>query len=250
MENVKEAFGKVKQDIDSIKQEVNMLREGVIETRKTLIDLCEVVKKIEKGINEINQKKTLNDSKEGLCEQDTPTNNTTDKPSFTTTSTYSSTDNYLLEPLKVHNLVLSTGNEGVPTDRQTDRQTHRQTQNMLKIEENSHDNYIDTAAEALDSLDNIKKQIRLKFKRLTEQEMKIFSTLYQLEEEEGFSDYRAISKRLGLTESSIRDYIGRLIKKGIPVDKAKINNKSIKLNVSKNLKKIVSLPTILQLRDL
>ena len=48
----------------------------------------------------------------------------------------------------------------------------------------------------------------------------------------------------------LRDYIGRLIKKGIPLEKKKINNKIIHLSVSKNLKKIASLSTILQLRDI
>jgi hypothetical protein len=51
-----------------------------------------------------------------------------------------------------------------------------------------------------------------------------------------------------LTESSIRDYIGRLIKKGIPLDKVKINNKTIHISISQNLKKVATLPTILQLR--
>ncbi len=102
----------------------------------------------------------------------------------------------------------------------------------------------------LDSLDNIKKEIRLKFKRLTDQEILVFTTLYQIDEETGPTDYKTIAKKIGLTESSIRDYIGRLIKKGIPVDKKRINNKIIQLSISQNLKKIASLPTILQLRDL
>ena len=77
----------------------------------------------------------------------------------------------------------------------------------------------------------------------------MFSTVYQLE---GFMDvnYKTLSEKLGLSESSIRDYIGKLIKKGIPVDKIKLNNKNIKLSISEDLKKIVSLPTILQLREI
>ena len=142
---------------------------------------------------------------------------------------------------------ISTGNGGVPTDRQTDRQTDKNTLNYPKIYEKLA---VDNAVEILDSLDSLKKEIRLKFKRLTDQEWMIFSTLYQLEEQEGFTDYKTLSKRLKLTESSIRDYIGRLIKKGIPVEKNKVNNKTIQLSISKNLKKIASLSTIIQLRDL
>ena len=99
-------------------------------------------------------------------------------------------------------------------------------------------------------MDSLKKEIRLKFKQLTDQEMIIFSAVYQFDEENGFSDYKSLSQRLNLTESSIRDYIGRLIKKGIPVEKTKLNNKNIRLTLSKNLKNVVSLSTILQLRGL
>ncbi|MBU2104789.1 MAG: helix-turn-helix domain-containing protein [Nanoarchaeota archaeon] len=96
----------------------------------------------------------------------------------------------------------------------------------------------------------MKKEIRLKFKRLTDQEILVFSTIYQFDEEKGFSDYKTISERLNLTESSIRDYVRRLIHKGIPIEKTKINNKSIILKISENLKKIATLSTILKLRDL
>ena len=78
----------------------------------------------------------------------------------------------------------------------------------------------------------------------------MFSTIYQLEEENGFADYKSISEKINLTESSVRDYVGRIIKKGISVEKKKINNKNIQLIISNNLKKIATLPTILQLRDL
>ena len=151
-----------------------------------------------------------------------------------------------LSPPKPQNLGFSTGNEGVPTDRQTDKQTDKFTQKTPIFEQNS----IENAAKILDSLDALKKEIRLKFKMLTDQEVLVFSTLYQLEEAQGHVDYRALSIKLGLTESSIRDYIGRLIRKGIPVDKKRINNKQILLSISPNLKKIASLATILQLRDL
>ena len=156
----------------------------------------------------------------------------------------------------------------VLTDKQTDKQTDRQSisphlNNRFSEDFNSPEpeqeipsldipkDSIDDATRILDSLDSIKKEVRLKFKRLTDQEILVFSTLYQLDEEmPGQVNYRLISKKLNLTESSIRDYVGRLIKKGIPVDKKRINNKNISLSISPNLKKIASLPTILQLRDI
>ncbi|MCK4647350.1 winged helix-turn-helix transcriptional regulator [Candidatus Pacearchaeota archaeon] len=232
MHSIKEAFQRVGKDIGSIKEELTFLRKSIAETRTRMIELCEIINKLSKKTELFNQKKNIIDS--------------THKPKIPTTSTHPSTHNKLFNPLNPQNLSISTGNGGVSTDRQTDRQTDRHKQNKWEKSQDS----INNAAEILNSLDNIKKEIRIKFKRITEQELLVFSTIYQLDEEQGHADYKLLSKKLNLTESSIRDYVQRLIKKGIPVEKKRINNKTIILNISKNLKKIASLSTILQLRGL
>ncbi|MDP1728609.1 MAG: winged helix-turn-helix transcriptional regulator, partial [archaeon] len=92
---------------------------------------------------------------------------------------------------------------------------------------------------------------RLKFKTITQQEMLVFSTIYQVGEQfpEGV-EYRQIAQKLGLSESSIRDYTQKLISKGIPVDKIKLNNKKILLKISQKLRNIASLATLMKLREL
>ena len=186
------------------------------------------------------------------------TNRQTDKqtnnPINTTIQTHSSTNNSSLKPIKPENLGISIGNGGVSTNRQTDKQTNQQTDkssyNLEKEGISKNSNSIENAAKILDSLDHLKKDIRLKFKRLTDQEMVVFTSLYQLSESENYVDYRVLSNKLSLSESSIRDYVRRLIKKGIPVEKKKINNKTIQLSISPSLKKIATLPTIMQLREI
>ena len=209
MDEIKKAFQRVREDMDILRQEISFLKEN-------LVDLSEILSQVA----------------------------STQQQEKQTDSGVTSTHNHPLEPLKPQYLPISTGNEGVPTDKQTNRQTNRHTPISYGTQS------FDEAAEILASLDNIKKEIRLKFKRLTDQELLVFSTIYQLEEETEQVDYRVISERLGLTESSIRDYVGRLIKKGIPVEKKKLNNKYIRLSISANLKKVATLPTILQLRGL
>ncbi len=240
MDLVKEAFQKVKQEMGQMKQDIDFLKTTLNETRNQMIEICEILKKINEKTHEKPQKLT-------------PTHEFQNP----TLPTHSPTHNLSLGGLKPQNIGISTGNQGVPTDKQTNQQTDKQTQNMLEISKKTPENTpldsIDNASKILDSLDSIRKDVRLKFKRLTEQEMLIFSVLYQIEEEQGLdghSDYRTLAKRLNLTESSIRDYIGRLIKKGIPVDKIKVNNKNIQLRISPNLKKIASLHTIIQLREI
>jgi hypothetical protein len=215
MDSIKEAFQKVRKDMDSLKEEIASLRLNLREINEKLLD---------------------------ILNKPSPSNN----PLNPTNPTHNPTDNMPFKPLKAQNMPISIGNRGVPTDKQTDKQTDQHTQNELKISKNT----IETASEILSSLDNIKKEIRLQFKGITEQEMLVFSTIYQLDAESGFSDYRILAQRLKLTESSIRDYVGRLIKKGIPVEKKKVNNKIIQLSISENLKKIASLSTILKLREL
>ena len=80
--------------------------------------------------------------------------------------------------------------------------------------------------------------------------MEVFSTVYQLEEQGFTVDYPLLAQKLSLTESSIRDYIQKLIKKGTPIVKTKENNKRILIQISPDLKKIASLSAIYQLRDL
>jgi len=222
MDKIKEAFQKVRQDIDFLKEEIFFLREDLM--------------RIKEEIDDFNLK-----TKEEIT-RTLPTN----RQIIPTNRHINQTHNSLFNPLKDEISSISTGNVGVPTDRQTDRQTDRhinQTQNIQKNKE------IRDIVEILDSLDNVKKEIRLKFKRLTEKEFLVFSTIYQLGELMDV-DYKILSEKLGLSESSIRDYVGKLIKKEVPLEKIKLNNKNIKLSISKDFKKIASLSTILQLRGL
>lgn len=241
MDPIKEAFEKIKQDISFLKTELVVLRQAISELK--------------------------------LQNQTNPAYNPTQLHPPISTPAHTPTDPLILEALKYKKTILSTGNEGVPTDNSTDRQTHPQTDSYSAIEGNysvyapkkletselirfmpsvnSPQNDFEKAKDILDSLDSIKKEIRLRFKRLTPQEMQVFSTLYALEEQnyEEIS-YKILAQRLNLTESSIRDYVTKLIFKGIPVLKVRQNNKKISLSISSDLKKIASLSTITKLREL
>ena len=227
MDQIKAAFQKVKQDMDVMAGEIDSLKHFLDENYALLSNLD---KKIQDLTLKLSNIPPLNDPL-------VPTNN----PQISMIPTNKPTDNILFKPLKPQNLTFSTGNQGVPTNKQINQQTNQQTENTS----------FDTAFEVLNSLDSLKKEIRNKFKKITEQEFLVFSTIYQMEEEgEGYVDYRSLSKRLNLTETSIRDYVGKLIKKGIPVEKTKLNNKLVQLSISETLRKIAPLPVIFQLREI
>jgi len=233
-DEIKEAFQRVKDDIGLLNNEILTLKEDIKAVKDEMIKICEILKYF-----------TSETPKKPVPAYPT------DRQINLTPSPQNPTHFSLFNK---ENKLFSTGNEGVPTDRQTNQQTDNTSQKHLERsffpKNELSGNSIEDAAHMLDSLDGLKKEIRLKFKQLTDQEILVFSTLYQLEEDTGSVDYKTLAEKLGLTESSIRDYIGRLLKKGIPVEKEKINNKQIRLSISQSLKKIASLSTILQLRDI
>lgn len=209
-----------KEDIDKLQRQLDLLKKELFILRGDILSLNNLF----------------------LTQQSNPTIKA-DKPFNKAEGHEIKINNMLFKPLNAKILGISTGNGGVPADRQADRQ-------MIIEEEIPKKDSLKEASKLLESLDDLRKQVRLKFKQLTEQEFLVFSAIYRIEEETGSCDYRTLALQLGLTESSIRDYVVKLIRKGIPIEKNKLNNKSIVLSISKNLKIISTLPTIFQLRNL
>lgn len=235
MDQIKEAFQKVKEDIFYLKQNINSLKLEIIDLKEELKYSIDSLKEIAKNLENLVNSNQINSSTH-ISINPTHLSQRADNPAH----------NLPLNDLIIQNIPISSGNEGVPTDSQQTVNRHPTHKNEpIIIQKNPTEDTL----ELLESLDNIKKDIRLKFKRLTDQEILVFSTIYQLEEQCNV-DYKLIAEKLKLSESSVRDYVSRLIKKGISVEKNKINNKTVLLNISKSLRKMASLSTILQLRDL
>jgi hypothetical protein len=230
MDQVKYAFQKVKQDMDLIEERLSNLTSSFYNTESKLSNLEDSYKELLSKL----------DTLIALTLKEDPTQNL-ENPMI---QQIIPTEDDPFRALKPQNITFSTGNWGVPTNKQTNQQTNQHT-----IPTHNAPAF-DQAATILDSLDKVKKEIRSKFKKITDQEFLVFSLIYQFSEQEGYTDYKSLSQKLNLTESSIRDYVGRLIKKEIPIEKIKVNNKLIQLKVSDNLKKIAPLSIILQLREI
>ncbi|VVB80548.1 Uncharacterised protein [uncultured archaeon] len=228
MDPIKEAFTKIKEDIYYLQAELVSLKQEMSLLRSENSALSQKIGSANKALPPSNiSYPTV-----------TPTNNPTVPQEIRG-----------FQPLKND---LSTGNKGVPTDISTYSQTNQQTDKLAIFPINNlSENPLNKMQETLESLDSIRKELRLKFKRLTPQEMLVFSTLYSLENQ-GLEEitYKVLATHLNLTESSIRDYTTKLLSKGIPIKKIRLNNKKIVLNVSEELKKIASLPTLIKLREL
>jgi DNA-directed RNA polymerase specialized sigma subunit len=136
----------------------------------------------------------------------------------------------------------SIGNEGVPTNKQTNKPTHNTypTHPILNPTEENNINQL---------VEELKTDLKRKFRALTKQEFMIFSVIFTVEKELELVTYKDIAKRTGLSEASIRDYIMRIIAKGIPILKEKVNNKTVTLKIPTDLRNISTLESLMKLRN-
>jgi hypothetical protein len=226
---------KIIKSFSNVKEDISYLENQIIEIKNELKELKLLLLAEKEKLSTTKQENYFIDS--------LPTDNF-DYP----TQIIDSTDNPTLPlergGLKNNNLEFSIRNKGVPTDKQTNSQTDKNS--VITIEKD-----LEKVSKILDSLDEIRREIRFKFKKITPQEMVVFSSIYQLEEKDSsIVTYREIASILRLSESSIRDYVQRMISKGIPIKKERLSNKKILLSISPDLKKIASLSAIINLRDL
>ena len=68
-------------------------------------------------------------------------------------------------------------------------------------------------------------------KPLTKTEQHVFLVIYALEDEKGYVSYADISRKTGMSNYMVNEYLARLVEKGIPIIKKYVNNTPyIKLN--------------------
>ncbi|MEK6825789.1 MAG: hypothetical protein AABY00_03310 [Nanoarchaeota archaeon] len=252
MDPIKEAFQRAKQDIAQLQEQITFLTQETSFLRQTLDDLLyfQQLQHIQQTDRPTDIHNTSQIPLIPAQKPQTPAQNE-EIPALQQTEYNTPAQNMPLEASKDQFSNVSSGNRGVPADRQTDRQTDQHIQNQEEIHSQAHQtSSFKHISQAIDTLDQAKKDLRLQFKRLTEQEMQVFAAIFSLEDQGFIVDYPLLAQKCSLTESSIRDYIQKLLKKGSPIIKIKENNKKILLKIDPELKKMTSLTTIYQLRDI
>ena len=232
-DKLKQAFLKIKQDMFNLQTQLFELHGKIKEINRTI----ESDRQTDRQTNQQENTSTLRHINQ------TPSTISSTHPS---PSTDTSTHNYHLEALKSPISQISTGNRGVSTDRQTDRQTDNTRQKFALNKENED---LKVISNVLESLNQLQADLSEKFQSLTQQEFLVFSAIYQLESASNQVDYSLLASKLSLTESSIRDYIQRMLKKGIPLVKTKENNKKIYISIPENLRKVAPLSAISSIRS-
>jgi len=236
---LKEAFEKIRLETDFLKSELFLMREELKQVKESFstkeFQLTNLLISLNNELEELNG--NLRTSQKDVLY----INSNTSSANLPQSNTYS----LKFEGIKPY-LPVSSGNEGVPTNPQ---QTNTQSNTSLAEDFTNKIPQIGEPEKSRISIkelvNSMKEELRTKFKALTKQEFKVFSTLFSLEQELNKSlSYKEIALRTGLTESTIRDYIGRLIDKGIPIIKERINNKDILISISPDLRNLASLDSL------
>jgi hypothetical protein len=109
---------------------------------------------------------------------------------------------------------VSSGNEGVATNKQT----------------NKHE----TITQQITDIDALKD----KYRSVTKQKLRLYLAIYNMEEEKKPITYKTLSKYLKLSEETVRVYIFRMLEKDIPLEKHRVNNKLIVFKIPQHIRSL------------
>ena len=233
-EKIKNSFWNIKKDIENLNNEISSIKSVLEKQNEVLKILLLRVQEsykasFEEESEENNDFFVKNEENEGLNKQ-TNTKQTLNKHLNTKIKI---AENGSLEP----EFDSSIGNNGVKHILNTSQNNEITTKSAQIIsnrpktaENNENKDLFDY------SLKTLKLRLEGSFSRLTKQELKVFLTIYQLNSTDEGVGYLSLSSNLKLSETCIRVYVRNLIKKGIPLIKHKINNKTTLISVEKDFK--------------
>jgi hypothetical protein len=219
-QNIKNSFLKVKQDFAEFTNELESIKKQLLANSELLNQLITRLDTIEKAQKEA--KNSVSTGNEGVNQSINHLIN----QSITNQSLNQSLDQN--QSINVKNDEI-TRNEGV-------NQSFNQS-----INHQSFNHLINQTAQEM-SIKEVTNDINKTFLMLSKQELKLFLTIYQLEDEGLEASYKNVSQRMQLSEHCIRSHLSSLLKKNVPILKRRMNNHTNLLSVSKefralNLKK-------------
>ena len=210
-DKIKKSFSKVKEDIESLKTQLNEVKS-----------LIEALSK-----KDIFSKKSE--------EKDVKVPSTPEEVSSTgNQGVYAGIHSFIHSFDRHSTGIHSTDTRQAETDRQQTNQNLLQNPINQQIGLTNFQNNQQTNVSWSSS--NL-KQIDSLFLTLTKQEFITFITIFQLEEDikRGIS-YLELSRHMSLSEGCIRTYVSQMLKKGIPLQKIRLNNKLTLLLIEKEFK--------------
>src|SRR3989338_377511 len=235
--NLKNSFSKVKEHISHLESEIQSIK-NLINQQNLLIQ--QISARIE-DFKHFNQDSTRNPAKTPILESSTGKNGV--NQSINQQAINQSTSNQALKHTsETPNNTFLDQSSTIRQDNQsiTNQSPVNQSPITKKKEENSDfklskgiisENFFKkiTKQEAiqeqkLETIKSFKTNINDIFRNISKQELRVFLTIYQLEDDKIEATYATVSQQIKLSESCIRGYISTIIKKGLPLSKQKLNN--------------------------
>jgi len=273
-ENIKTSFERVREEmnlffsaINDLKQEIQEIKNELTTIKQEIHDPNHELSKLREELNELRYEQlTKNALKESKFELKPPEIlNNPIKPNFmpeissgnrgvsTLRHFDTQTDNTPSFPLDGK----SSEVQITPADTSTQTSTHTQhiPEKLRHFDTNfdtsTHKSEQKTKISDLTNLmDSLRSDLKRKFLSLTKQEFYIFSILFTLDKTQNPVTYQNLAVRTGLTSSSIRDYISRIIQKGVPILKEKVNNRLTVLKIPPELRNLATLDNLMRIRGL
>jgi len=211
-EELHKAFLRIKEEIKDLESQFSTLKEALSIQNNVLIELVRKLTSIEEKNEKFFASKRNKRANQSINHLNTYKNETLNQG-----------ENICLE----EDLRGSIGNKGVKERLSHVKQGKEQTFEPKK-ENKERKSVFRLARDTLDKT----------FNKISKQELKVFLTIYQLEEDHSETSYRGIAEKMDLTEHCIRAHICSLFKKKVPLYKVKLNNRLILLFVDKDFKSL------------
>src|SRR3989344_679011 len=223
--SIKNAFSKVKEDINQISEEFSSLKALLVAQKDEINNLKAKLNLLEKTINDLkNHISTGNDgvnqSINHLINQsinqssDEKTPNSSKWLKNEDKRPYDDNNDHLDHPL-FHEKILNQSINQSPNNQSFNQSLNQMQKNPIK---------------------QLTNDINKVFLALSKQELKLFLTVYQFEEDGLEPSYRAIGDKMQLSEHCIRSHISAMFRKNIPLTKKRLNNKMILIFIPPDFK--------------
>ena len=215
---IKQAFSKVKEDIFFIKNHLKELENKIKDQTQENEGLFKKINDVYEVIKGIKDSSTGNEGVKQSINQSL-SNQSIIKQSINQSSTS--------EPVNGNNSVYNEeqGNEGV-----------KQLSNHLSTNQSINQSLSNQSQDREEQIKKVTNKLNTAFLTLSKQELKLFLTIYQLEDENIIPTYKNISQKMQLSESCLRAHLSSLLRKNIPLHKTYFNNRIVQVSVSKEFR--------------
>ncbi len=216
---IKQAFSKVKEDIYYLNVQIEKIKQEITEN---FTKFDQILKKLEALDT------TLNKLKEDVSMRNDGANQSINHLINQSITNQSSNHSNLDElPL----------NEVISQIKSKDKVNQSFNQSINHQSNNQSFNHLINQSQEK-SLKGVTEEINKTFSSFSKQELKLFLTIYQLEDEALEVSYKAISTKMQLSEHCIRSHLSSLLRKNAPVIKTRLNNHTNLLSVSKEFRSL------------